>query len=138
MEKNIPVYDFLGIKIINVNFTRTANTEIEYFNVKTYNRDFDAKSKIFSFFIELIIKYEEEEESKFVFAVAFKINDLEWKNKANDDILESLFVSTVFPYIREKVSTITDDSRGRFVLPIIDLRSVSLASGTRFLPYKKG
>lgn len=84
--------------------------------------------------MEVTIKFIEDDVSSFYFSACFRINDLDWKNQLKDEVLESLFVSVVFPFVREKIHSITDDSRGAFILPIIDLRNVSLSKGAKFSP----
>lgn len=48
-----------------------------------------------------------------------------------------MFTRKIFPYIREKVSSLTDDSRERFILPIIDLRNIRLSEGIKYTWIKK-
>lgn len=43
-------------------------------------------------------------------------------------------MSVMFPYVREKIHSITDDSRGALNLPIINLRNVSLSKGVKYSP----
>ena len=134
MAKNVPVYDFIGYKLLNAAYSRKNKTSVEYFIVKTADSIFNEKLRIFEIFLEVTIKFIEDDISRFVFNAGFKINDLDWKNQLKDEVLESLFVSVVFPYVREKIFSITDDSRGAFILPIIDLRNVSLSKGAKFSP----
>ncbi len=134
MTKNTPVYDFVGYKLLNATYSRKKDTVIEYFIVKTGEKTFDEKAKLFSLSLEVIIKYKDDDDSKFVFAGVFKINDLKWKSQLNDNLLESLFVSVMFPYVREKIHSSTDDSRGALNLPIINLRNVSLSKGVKYSP----
>ena len=134
MAKNVPVYDFIGYKLLNAAYSRKNKTPVEYFIVKTADSIFNEKLRISEIFLEVTIKFIEDDISRFVFNAGFKINDLDWKNQLKDEVLESLFVSVVFPYVREKIFSITDDSRGAFILPIIDLRNVSLSKGAKFSP----
>jgi len=133
MDKNKPVYNFLGYQMVLVDYKRVKNTNIEKFSIKTYDRKFDEKINCFSFNVQLELKYSEEEASKFIFSVGFRINDLEWKKQIKEEgIIESIFFATVFPYIREKIYSVTNDSRGAFNIPIIDLRNAKLNQGATF------
>ncbi len=134
MAKNIPVYDFKGYKLLYTSYSRKKSTPVEYFIIKTDNSIFDENSKIFEIILEVSIKFIDDDISKFIFSSEFKINDINWKNQMEKEMLESLSVSVTFPYIREKIYSITDDSRGAFVVPIIDLRNVNLAKGAKFSP----
>ena len=136
MEKNNPVYNFVGLKFVSCEYYRVKDTEIDYFKIKTFNRNYNNENNLFSFLIDLRLKFENEEESKFTFAVAFIINDKEWKESIPEDTVEAIFVSSIFPYVREKISSLTDDSRGRFTLPIIDLRTIKLSEGATFTATK--
>jgi preprotein translocase subunit SecB len=133
MATNIPVYEFLGYKLIKANYTRDKDTDVQSFSIKTYNRQYDNEKKIFSFLIQFILQYKDTDISEFIFVSAFKINDLDWKNNFNDNILESLFMTVTFPYIRQKITSITDDSRKSLTLPIIDLRNIDLTQGALYI-----
>jgi preprotein translocase subunit SecB len=134
MAKNLPVYDFIGYKLLNATYSRIKITPVEYFIVKIVNSIYNEKTGLFEIFLEVTIKFIEDDVSSFYFSACFRINDLDWKNQLKDEVLESLFVSVVFPFVREKIHSITDDSRGAFILPTIDLRNVSLSKGAKFSP----
>ncbi len=134
MGSNNPVYEFLGYKLISSIYSRKKYTLIEYFSIKTNSSLFDEEKSIYKVNIELIIKFYEDELSSFNFLAEFKINDLDWKKQLDNNVLDSLFVSVVFPYIREKIYALTNDSRGAVNLPIIDLRNIVLSKGVKLSP----
>ena len=120
--------------MLNATYSRIKITPVEYFIVKIVNSIYNEKTGLFEIFLEVTIKFIEDDVSSFYFSACFRINDLDWKNQLKDEVLESLFVSVVFPFVREKIHSITDDSRGAFILPTIDLRNVSLSKGAKFSP----
>jgi len=131
-EKNtIPVYDFLGYRILDIKMQRKSVEEIDYFRVRVQNPLFSGN--IFTFQVVASLKFPTDDESSLLFDSGFRINDLKWKKEiGNDDQLMSIFFSAVFPFIREKIFALTDDNRHPVIIPILDLRCANLTKGIEF------
>ncbi len=140
MEDNIkkdqsPVYDFLGYRLLKVSLFRNGSEDAEFFKVQVTNPRF--LDLFFSFQINIIIKYPNNEESALLFDAGFKINDMKWKEGiGGDDQLSSILFSVVFPFIREKIFSLTNDNRRPLHIPIIDLRFADLSKGIEFTKRK--
>lgn len=69
---------------------------------------------------------------KFCYLTQFRINDLEWFNKTNEQYqnlgISDLF-SLSFPYIRASISCITSDSLGQILIPIINSAGGDITKG---------
>jgi len=127
-----PVYDLIGLKVLSINYSRESNTKIESFEIKILHHGMAENENVYSMILSLSLNFPEEVQTVFCFAAGFAINDMKWKNDFPKDMLNSLFLSVVFPYIRQKVYAITDDSLGAVVLPVIDLRGKNLSEGAKY------
>ena len=129
---NMPVYSFLGFNLLKCNYNRLGKEKLTNFSLKLKGYDYDENMKIYSIGLKVILQFGKDEYSTFLFNAGFKINDDAWKNAMKDKDLNQLFTSVVFPFLRKMISDITDDSRGSFIIPIIDLRNVDLDKGVTF------
>ena len=134
---NMPVYSFLGFNLLKCDFTRISKETVSKFSLKLKGNEYDEDKRIYSIGIQVILKYGKDEQSNFLFNAGFKINDDEWKRSMKDKELNQLFLSVVFPFVRKMISDITDDSRGSFIIPIIDLRNIDLDKGLSFINTSK-
>lgn len=50
MAKNLPVYDFIGYKLLNATYSRIKITPVEYFIVKIVNSIYNEKTGLFEIF----------------------------------------------------------------------------------------
>ena len=48
--KNLPVYDFIGYKLLNATYSRIKITPVEYFIVKIVNSIYNEKTGLFEIF----------------------------------------------------------------------------------------
>lgn len=133
VQFNKPVYDFLGYKLIKVNFNRLNDGLLEKFSISISNSDIDDNSKIYSFFINVTMYFKDNVESKFEFLTAFLINDMEWFNSLNSTFRDSMFFSVVFPFIRQKINELCDDSRESVKIPIVNLKNTNLCKEVVFI-----
>lgn len=138
IKNNKPLYQFNGFNIESVKFQRSSvpDNDFEYFGIKCLKLRYDeAERKYFTDF-EINIKYSKDADSQILFKTIFTINDMDWLHsfKNPDETLPAMFFSIVFPYLREKIYSLTDDSRGTLQMPIIDLRGTSLSSGIKLYP----
>ena len=136
MNVNFPLYQFLGYKMLESHFYRKTDDTIKYFTIHVLNNEYHKDSSIYNIFIKLKLKFENCDESTFTFLSGYKINDEKWLNSLNDNSIKSLFFSVVFPFIREKINSICDDSRGGLIIPIIDLRGIDLSNEVIFTSNK--
>jgi preprotein translocase subunit SecB len=135
MENGKPVYEFLGYKLKNAVYHRKIDGKLVSFSLQVPDENFDESSAIYSLKIIITLSFDGNEKTFFEFSSGFKINEIEWyKTFDVTNIRKSFFGSAVFPFIREKINNITDDSRGSIMLPIIDLRNVNLKEGIVLTP----
>ncbi len=74
----------------------------------------------------------DQQESTFIFNAGFQINDRNWYQGIQKKQIDALFFSVVFPYIREKIHSLSNDYRGSVNIPTIDLRQADLSEGATF------
>lgn len=134
MVNNTPVYEFLGYRMLKANYNRQNNNPLEHFTIKSVKSIFNEETSVYALLLEVTIKFENDDHSVFIFDSAFKINDLSWKQQIPEEQLQSLFVSVMFPFVRGKIYSITEDLRIGIILPIIDLRQIDLSKGAKFSP----
>ena len=134
MPELLPVYDFLGINLLEANYSRLRPGKVESFAIRIPNHNYDSFKKIYVIGILVVLNFENDskKESTLSFTAGFKINDEEWMKSIDNKQFNSLLLSIAFPYVRKMVNDITDDSRGEFIMPIIDLRSIDLEKGVRY------
>ncbi|VEU79994.1 hypothetical protein [Haploplasma axanthum] len=131
---NTPVYDLIAINLIKVNYNRDEDTQPEFFKISAKHSQ---KNLIETIFITIDLKFENQDVSSFVFKGEFKINDESWREKINNEQALHLFFSVSFPFVRSMINSITDDSRGSIMIPIIDLRGINLEKGIIYTANKK-
>ena len=133
MSELQPVYDFLGYNLLEANYSRLNTGTVNSFAIKIPNHTYDEFKKIYVIGVLVILKFDnEKKESNFSFTAGFKINDENWMNSLENKQLNSILFSVVFPFVRKMVNDITDDSRGGFTMPIIDLRDIDLEIGAEY------
>jgi hypothetical protein len=126
MNANNPVYQFIGFKLLEAKLSRNTDGQLTSFSIQVNNNNYDKEQKICNSFTVVKLNFEGCDESKFTFLSGYKINDEEWFANLETENKNSIFLSVIFPFIREKIRNICDDSRGSFVMPIIDLRGLKL------------
>ena len=131
-ESNMPVYLFLGFRLLEATFKRHSDEPIKSFGIKITSSTYDEKTGIHALTIQFSMMIDQEDESTFVFSSGYKINDFEWYDSFEKKQIDALFFSVVFPYIREKIYSLTNDYRGSVDIPIIDLRHADLREGAIF------
>ena len=134
---NIPVYEFLGFNILKIDFLRVDEDIINKFSIHMNKSDYDSEEKIFSCLIKVKLYFNNDNESLFMFSAGFKINDEKWFNELEENARNAMFFSVVFPFVREKINMICDDSRGGFMIPIIDLKTFDISKEVVFNKMKR-
>ena len=132
MINNIPVYQFIGYRLLKANFNRIQEGNIDYITIRNIQSELKNENT-FILIVEILIKYENNESSTFVFDSCFKINDIKWFNELDGNLVNNLFISVIFPYIRQKIYEVTNDSRGGLQIPIVDLRNIDLTKGLKLI-----
>ncbi|MBQ4570245.1 MAG: hypothetical protein IJB21_00960 [Bacilli bacterium] len=126
MIGNKPVYEFLGYKLLKVNFHRYNDEKLSKFSFKIINRNYNNEDNVYSFCVSVNLDFKDNEESNFIFLTAFLINDIKWYSSLENNIRDSMFFSIVFPFIRQKINEFCDDSRELVRLPIVNLKNICL------------
>ena len=127
-----PAYDFLGYKIIKVELNRFNDGLIEKFKLSISNNNYDEEKQVYSFLINVKLYFKDNDESIFKFFTAFKINDSNWFEMLEEDVKNTMFFSIVFPFVRQKVNELCDDSRELIRLPIVNLKNANLTKEVVF------
>ncbi len=132
IQVNKPVYFFLGFRLLETTFKRTSNESIKSFGIKIIDSKFDETTGIHVLTTQFSMIINKEDESTFIFNSGYQINDYKWYKNMDKAQIDALFFSVVFPYIREKIYSLTNDNRGSLDIPIIDLRNANLTEGATF------
>lgn len=125
---NKPVYDFIGYELDKCILNRD-NAIAKQITISAQKLSFDLITHIYSFRIFVTIDFGSKEESRLEFLVKFLINDTSWYESVKPNDIASLFMSTAFPYVRQMINSITNDSRGPVIIPTLDLRGIILEKG---------
>lgn len=128
----VPVYFFLGFRLLEAIYKRKDDTELKSFGVKIVESEFNQISTVHVMTAQFNMIFENQQESTFMFNAGFQINDLDWYHHIHKKQLDALFFSVVFPYIREKIHSLTNDYRRSIIIPTIDLRQADLSEGATF------
>lgn len=123
---NLSIYQFLGFKIVRVDLNRETEGKVEKFSIQLADTYYNDKENIYTILINVKIVFEGCNETKFTFVSGYQIIDKKWFVETEKNVVDSLFISVVFPFIREKINNICDDSRGAFIIPIIDFRNINV------------
>ncbi len=129
---NMPVYFFIGFRLLEGTIKRTSDDELKSFGVKILDSTFNESNLIHVLTMQFNMKFENDEESTFVFNSGYQVNDMDWYKQLEKAQIDALFFSVMFPYVREKIHSLTNDYRGSVNIPIIDLRHADLTEGATF------
>lgn len=132
MIKNKPVYEFLGYKLLKVRFNRYTDDNLEKFSFMILDKNYNEENNVYSFCINVMLKFKNNDESNFTFLTAFLINDKEWFLSLDSNLRDSMLFSIVFPFVRQKINELCDDSREATRLPIINLKNSRLDKEVTF------
>jgi hypothetical protein len=132
VQHSTPVYFFLGFRLLEATYRRTTNASIKTFGIKIIDSEYNEKNSIHTLTAQFNLTFEKEEESSFVFSAGYLINHVDWYHHMKKEQQDALFFSVVFPFIREKIHSLSNDIRGSIDIPIIDLRQADLSKGAIF------
>ena len=114
-------YEFRGYRILKIDYLRLKDQPMSSFTIGVKKNLWDPKTGIYELVSELEL-YFGEEKSVVVFSIGYKIIDIEWLElMAEQTIVNELF-RTGFPYVSQKIQTITSDFRPGIILPVLDLK----------------
>ena len=113
------VYNYLGFYLNEVKYVNEQKDNT-YIKINT-NDYYNEKTNDYHLFVKVSADFANEE-SYFVFQGLFKIEDVNWYNSIPDSYRKSIFFSIVFPFVREKILTITSDSNQGLFIPTNDLK----------------
>lgn len=129
---NIP-YQFLGYKLLQASYNRDLDTPIEKFSLKMEKTEYLEQEQIYNCLILVNIQFKDCKPSSFMFLTGYKILNTDAFFNLDGLNQKSLLFSIAFPFIREKVNNICNDSRDGFIMPILDLRNVNIEEGITFI-----
>jgi len=127
---NLPPFTFLGYNLAKGTFSRTGSSPLNIIKIMVKAIKPVAGSNVLTFLISADLTFLNGDVWSLTYSSSFKIIDKEWTEKAEEEnVLLSVLFSSVFPFIRSSISSMSDDSYGRVDLPIIDLRNNDLSKG---------
>lgn len=133
------LYNFLGYRLTEIHLNKYPGSEIKQIRLKI--EDFKLDKKTIHLISSVEIDYDDSKDNRFVFVSGYEIMDEQmeevFENKDEGKVNEylQLCYSSVYPFVRESVSSITRDTGNMVMLPIIDCRGISLQKSIIFIPY---
>lgn len=126
------VYDFLGYTLTKAEYINSYNKKNTYISICMPKDYFNKDDSQYSLVIRIATDFDEKE-SQFIFQAGFRINDKQWFMKLTAQEKKSIFFSAVFPFVREKIFTITSDTHPGLLIPIIDMRTIDFDKELRLI-----
>ncbi len=128
MDKNRPPFSFVGYHLEKINYCRIGDESIKQLDFSVSNFNFDTKNGFLV--LDLLLKLTfENSESEFTFSAGYEINTNIIKNDEEINNMLPFVTSSVFPFIRTQVHSITNDSREPIYIPTLDLRGIEVTKG---------
>jgi len=120
-------YTYLGFNLWKISLEKSQKEELREIRIDIPK--FSCDDDILSIVIKVEIDYTESKKNELFYLAGFRIKDNDLKQDLNIEDCKNkyipLFVRIVYPFIRESVATITKDSGGGIMLPIIDCEDFS-------------
>lgn len=131
MEQEKIPYIFIGFDLRTINIKKNQNEKLKELRIGVASSDFDKNSNTLSIAIKVELDYEENKNNELIYASGFRLfdNDMIKVAVGNDKKYNEfipMYVSSVFPFIRENIATITKDMGKQIVLPTVDCRMFNL------------
>lgn len=127
-----PVYDFLGYSLTEAKYINFGEKENSYISINFLNDNFNTDNNQYNIAIRIATDFDDDE-SYFIFQAGFMINDLEWFNKLEEANKKNIFFSIVFPFVRDKILSITSDTNPGLFIPVLDLRTIDFEKELRLI-----
>mgnify|MGYP004661232859 FL=1 len=118
-----PVYDFLGFSLNEIKYINKFK-ENTYIGISVVKDEIIEKLSQYSLLIKITSDFAEEE-SSFLFQGFFKVNDFKWFKSLEENNRKSIFFAIVFPFIREKIFSITSDTKQGLFIPTLNIKDIS-------------
>lgn len=118
-----PVYDFLGFSLNEIKYINKFK-ENTYIGISIVKDEIIEKLSQYSLLIKITSDFAEEE-SSFLFQGFFKVNDFKWFKSLEGNNRKSIFFAIVFPFIREKIFSITSDTKQGLFIPTLNIKDIS-------------
>lgn len=118
-----PVYDFLGFSLNEIKYINKFK-ENTYIGISIVKEEIIEKLSQYSLLIKITSDFAEEE-SSFLFQGFFKVNDFKWFKSLDENNRKSIFFAIVFPFIREKIFSITSDTKQGLFIPTLNIKDIS-------------
>lgn len=123
-NKNNVVCDFVGYHLKKCSYIRDIKSRgLKKIEIKLSNLVTIDVNKACRFEIQVSIIFLDDNKSTFVYSSLFKINDFEWYKQQVLNVKQGLtqLFCVVYPYIRQSISSITNDSIGSVILPTVNV-----------------
>lgn len=118
------VYNFLGFSINEIRYINERKSN-SYINISIVKDNYNEELSQYTQLIKVASDFSSRE-SIFIFQTDFKINDEKWFESLDKKMKKSVFFSISFPFIREKIFSITSDTNPGLFMPTLDIRNVDL------------
>lgn len=118
-----PVYDFLGFSLNEIKYINKFK-ENTYIGISIVKDEIIEKLSQYSLLIKITSDFAEEE-SSFLFQGFFKVNDFKWFKSLDENNRKSIFFAIIFPFIREKIFSITSDTKHGLFIPTLNIKDIS-------------
>lgn len=119
------MFDFLGFKLTGVKYINTGEKDNTYISIDILDEEY-TNDNIYSILVKIGTDFDKTEDY-FIFEAAFAIKDKNWFLKLSESEKKYIFLNVVFPFIREKVFSITSDINQGLLIPVIDLKEFDLS-----------
>lgn len=125
-----PAYTFLGFNLRSIKLSKEQDEKVKEIRISICGDGFNEENAVYSLALKIEIDYTKSLHNEVVYESGFLIHDTnlidvlkEGKNKKQH---LSSFVSTLFPFVRQNLLAITNDTSEPINLPTIDCRMISL------------
>lgn len=126
-EYNINSF-MIGYYCSEISYQRELGEELHKITMEVASRDYDVETGIYSLEFQVIIDFSKSKENVFLFEAGFKIYDTNVPEDETDNTLLPIFVASLFPYVRNFITVITNDSESPVIIPTLDLRQINLST----------
>ena len=126
-----PVYNFLGYSLVESKYINKKKDNT-YIGIGIPKDFYDENNKIYYLYARVSTDFSEEE-SYFIFQGIYKINDINWFNELADNFRKTIFFSVLFPFVREKIFSITSDSNVGLFIPTINIQDFNFEKELRLV-----
>lgn len=128
-------FDFLGYNLKNASFAQGEDVRrhLRSFSILPFKPAFEA-NQIVTLDVTVELKGDDFK-AEMTYRCKFHALNGEWLSQVQngDPVLLSEMFAIVFPFIRESIFSLTNDTLGHIYLPILNLRDVAICQGVDFV-----